>query len=75
VPTTEVNIWEDPAGAAVVRAAAGGNETVPTVVIGGTVLVNPGVHQVAAALAGGAPSGGVPAGGGWVARARRALGG
>ncbi|MFC0007227.1 glutaredoxin domain-containing protein [Micromonospora siamensis] len=36
-----VNIWSDPAGAAVVRAAAGGNETVPTVVVRGQAFVNP----------------------------------
>lgn len=37
----EVDIWAEPEGAAFVRAAAGGNETVPTVDIAGTVLVNP----------------------------------
>lgn len=37
----EVNIWEDPAGAAFVRSVAGGNETVPTVRIGDHALVNP----------------------------------
>lgn len=53
---TEVNIWEDPAAAATVRAYAGGNETVPTVVVGqaGSVdavgLVNPSVRQVLAAV-------------------------
>lgn len=30
-----VNIWEDDDGAALVRSVAGGNETVPTVVVGG----------------------------------------
>jgi mycoredoxin len=36
-----VNIWQDPAGAAAVRAVADGNETVPTVFLGGTAFVNP----------------------------------
>lgn len=41
VHTTEINIWEDPTGAATVRSYAAGNETVPTVVIAGTAMVNP----------------------------------
>ncbi|MFB9237198.1 glutaredoxin domain-containing protein [Plantactinospora siamensis] len=36
-----VNIWADPAGAAAVRAVAGGNETVPTVFVRGEASVNP----------------------------------
>ncbi|WP_393063817.1 glutaredoxin domain-containing protein [Streptomyces sp. LN549] len=36
-----VNIWRDPDGAAVVRAANDGNETVPTVVVAGRPHVNP----------------------------------
>ncbi|MEU8167131.1 glutaredoxin domain-containing protein [Micromonospora sp. NPDC049004] len=36
-----VDIWHDPAGAAAVRAITGGNETVPTVVLGGQAVVNP----------------------------------
>lgn len=47
LPTTEVDIWSDPSGAAFVRGHAGGNETVPTVDIAGTVLVNPSAHEVA----------------------------
>jgi len=39
--TTEVNIWADADAAATVRRVAGGNETVPTVIIGDTSLVNP----------------------------------
>jgi len=39
--TTEVNIWADADAAATVRRVAGGNETVPTVIIGHTSLVNP----------------------------------
>ena len=46
LPVTEANIWEDPVAASVVRAAAHGNETVPTVVIGLTALVNPSVWAV-----------------------------
>lgn len=46
VSATEVNIWADPDAAAIVRAAAGGNETVPTVVIGDTAMVNPTGLQV-----------------------------
>ncbi|MFI0977355.1 glutaredoxin domain-containing protein [Streptomyces sp. NPDC021093] len=36
-----VNIWRDPAGAAAVRAANDGNETVPTVFVAGRPHVNP----------------------------------
>ena len=36
-----VDIWQDPAGAATVRAVADGNETVPTVVAGERSFVNP----------------------------------
>ncbi|MGO4456616.1 glutaredoxin domain-containing protein [Streptomyces sp. M-16] len=36
-----VNIWSDPAGAAAVRAANDGNETVPTVVVAGRPHTNP----------------------------------
>jgi mycoredoxin len=36
-----VNIWADPAGAAAVRTVTGGDETVPTVVVGGESFVNP----------------------------------
>ncbi|MEU8153411.1 glutaredoxin domain-containing protein [Micromonospora sp. NPDC048986] len=36
-----VDIWRDPAAAAAVRAVAGGNETVPTVVLGDRAVVNP----------------------------------
>jgi mycoredoxin len=41
VQVDEVNIWEDPAGAAFVRSIAGGDETVPTVRVGTQSLVNP----------------------------------
>lgn len=52
----EVNIWDEPSAAQVVRAYAGGNETVPTVVLGEPLeldavgLVNPSVTQVLAEL-------------------------
>lgn len=36
-----VNIWRDPAGAAAVRAANDGNETVPTLVVAGQPHTNP----------------------------------
>jgi mycoredoxin len=46
----EINIWEDPAGAARVREVANGNETVPTVIVGSTALVNPSFAEVEAAV-------------------------
>ena len=50
LPVTEVNIWDDPAGSAKVRSATGGSETVPTVIVGATALVNPSVQAVVATL-------------------------
>ncbi|MET9484199.1 glutaredoxin domain-containing protein [Streptomyces sp. NPDC006638] len=41
-----VDIWRDPDGAAVVRAANGGDETVPTVVVAGRSRTNPDVEWV-----------------------------
>jgi glutaredoxin len=41
LPLHKVNIWEDPAAANTVRSIANGNETVPTVVVGDTAMVNP----------------------------------
>jgi mycoredoxin len=46
VPFTEVNIWRDPDAAAAVRAAADGNETVPTVHVAGRWLINPSAKAV-----------------------------
>ena len=46
-----VNIWNDPNAAAFVRSVNGGDETVPTVVVGGTTMVNPGPRQVKGELA------------------------
>ncbi|WP_432933879.1 glutaredoxin domain-containing protein [Microbispora sp. CA-135349] len=45
-----VDIWRDPEGAAAVRAATGGDETVPTVVVAGTSHVNPDPRWVRAQL-------------------------
>ena len=47
VPTVEVDIWSTPGAAAFVRRHADGNETVPTVDVAGTVLVNPAAGTVA----------------------------
>lgn len=49
-PLREVNIWTDPHAAARLRQATGGDETVPTVFIGDTALVNPSLSQVRAAV-------------------------
>ncbi|MDV6013633.1 NrdH-redoxin [Haloechinothrix sp. LS1_15] len=46
LPMREVNIWRDPAAAARVRAATGGDETVPTVFVGERAMVNPGARTV-----------------------------
>lgn len=46
VPFKKFNIWEDEANAAYVRSVANGNETVPTVRIGGASLVNPSLGKV-----------------------------
>ncbi|MET7743691.1 glutaredoxin domain-containing protein [Streptomyces sp. NPDC005385] len=45
-----VNIWRDPAGAEVVRAANDGNETVPTVLVAGRPHVNPDPEWVRAQI-------------------------
>lgn len=49
IRTVEHNIWSDPDAAARVRAATGGDETVPTVIVGTRALVNPSVSQVVSA--------------------------
>ena len=51
VPLNKKNIWESPADAAYVRSVADGNETVPTVTIGATSMVNPSPQEVVAAAA------------------------
>lgn len=50
LPLREVNIWNDPRAAARVRTATGGDETVPTVFVGGHALVNPSFRQVKTAV-------------------------
>ena len=55
IVTVDHDIWKDPEAAAVVRSFANGNETVPTVVIGSTGLVNPSAREVAELLAAEAP--------------------
>ena len=47
ITTVDHDIWQDPSAAAVVRSFASGNETVPTVVVGDTGLVNPSAREVA----------------------------
>lgn len=48
----EINIEEDPASAAFVESANGGNQTVPTVRFSdGSTLANPSVKEVKAKLA------------------------
>lgn len=61
IPHRRVNIWDDASAAAQVRAAADGNETVPTVAVGPVMLVNPGVHAILSTAAEHVPSA-VPAG-------------
>lgn len=51
----EENIWADPDAAALVRAAANGNETVPTVNVGTAWLVNPSLPDLLEAMAAEAP--------------------
>ncbi|MGH3628255.1 MAG: glutaredoxin domain-containing protein [Sciscionella sp.] len=69
LPVREVNIWEDPSAAASVRSIAGGNETVPTVVVGDHGMVNPSLSSVVAAVRRVAPE--LPAGDTIVRTARR----
>jgi glutaredoxin-like protein len=46
LPVREINIWNDSSAAAAVRSVAGGNETVPTVMVGDHAMVNPTALQV-----------------------------
>lgn len=57
IATLEHDIWSSPEAAVRVRAAAGGNETVPTVFVAGQALVNPSVRQVQAAIRAASPEG------------------
>lgn len=50
LPVREVNIWQDTAAAARVREITGGDETVPTVIVGELAMVNPSRAQVLAAV-------------------------
>lgn len=50
IPYERINIWDEPAAAELVRSLAGGNETVPTVTVGGRALVNPSLEQIQAAM-------------------------
>ena len=45
-----VDVWADPEASAWVKSVNGGNEVVPTVVIGGTPHTNPAPREVRAAL-------------------------
>lgn len=55
IPLDKRNIWDDPDAAEFVRSVANGNETVPTIAVGSTFMVNPNRKQVEAALAEQAP--------------------
>ena len=46
----KVNIWDSPEAAAFVRSVARGNETVPTVTVGETSMVNPTAQDVLEAV-------------------------
>lgn len=50
VPAVRHDIWADPDAAASLRALTGGDETVPTVVVGDVALVNPSRRDVLRAL-------------------------
>jgi glutaredoxin len=45
-----VDVWADPAASAYVKSVNGGDEVVPTVVIGGVPRTNPPPREVVAAL-------------------------
>ncbi|NNE96821.1 MAG: NrdH-redoxin [Acidimicrobiales bacterium] len=51
VKINRFNIWDSPADAAFVRSVANGSETVPTLRIGETSLVNPSAGEVSTVLA------------------------
>ncbi len=57
LPFREIDIWQDAGAAAMVRSVAGGNETVPTIHVGGQWLVNPTADEVCAAAGHQPPSG------------------
>lgn len=41
IPLRKRNIWDEPGAAEFVRSVADGNETVPTIFVGGKAMVNP----------------------------------
>jgi mycoredoxin len=47
----QIDIWANRSAAARVRAITGGDETVPTVTVGGRSMVNPTLRRVRAAIA------------------------
>lgn len=51
LPIARHNIWDEPKAAAFVRQHANGNEVVPTVRVGDTVMVNPTADDVLSAMA------------------------
>lgn len=55
IERVEHNIWDDAGSASIVRQHANGNETVPTVVVGDTGLVNPSATDVVGLLNAHAP--------------------
>ena len=46
----QVNIWTDPEAAAQLRSFTGGDETVPTLLVGEQALVNPSPRRAVAAI-------------------------
>ncbi len=50
IPLREIDIWDDRAAAGALREITGGDETVPTVVVGATALVSPSIDEVRATL-------------------------
>lgn len=50
ISLTKHNIWDDPEAAKFVRSVADGNETVPTVVVGDQIWVNPSASVVVNAV-------------------------
>ncbi|MEM9653060.1 MAG: glutaredoxin domain-containing protein [Actinomycetota bacterium] len=55
IPLRKRNIWDEPGAAEFVRSVADGNETVPTIFVGGRAMVNPPIAAVTDLLAEVAP--------------------
>jgi glutaredoxin len=55
LPVREINIWEEAGAAERVREVAGGNETVPTVIVGSRAMVNPSFAEIEDAVRAEAP--------------------